>query len=210
MWPPNDTPENTILRFIAAYERKDTTVFSQLFTGDYQYKFSETADPDLAREYASGWFKADEHVSARNLFHGRIHDNEWYQPGAQTIELEMEDTAPLGDELGGRDPVVYKVLETPIRLTIQLPPDENDPEGTTFSIGGTDRSVQRFSLVRGDATDSLGAGQPADDGHWYIWLWEDLAIYECGRVAAGAANTEKGRPGNVCGSTWGGVKDLYR
>jgi hypothetical protein len=203
--PLNNTPENTILRFIAAYEQMDTTAYGQLFTGDFMFEFSNSADPDLANEYSAGWFKEDERFAATNLFNGGVNNDGVYQDGARIVELDFTQMAPLGDSQDGRNPDTHKVLFTPVQLVIQLPPSADDPEGTSFVVGGADPAVHEFFLVRGDQAYGLDDSQPADDEHWYIWLWRDESTVT-NKTSSGALD----KPRMAEGSSWGMVKGLYR
>jgi hypothetical protein len=210
--PQNTTPAGTIARFISLYENQNATEYTRLFTGDFLFEFSNSADPDLANEYSAGWFKGDEEIAATNLFHGGVNNDGVFQVGAQTIDLDFVITSPIGDTLSGRDSTVYKVLFTPVTLTLQLPPDPNDPEGTTFVVGGADPAVHRFLLVRGDMANGLDAGQPDDSTRWYIWLWRDESTVSRGG-GSGADQQPSGRGGDprmAEGSTWGMVKGIYR
>jgi hypothetical protein len=199
--PAMDTPENTIKRFVAVYQRKNLREFNRLFTGDYRFEFSGSADPDLANEYSAGWTREDERVAAQNLFNGGVNKDGIFQPGAQSINLDLIQGIPQDDNGDGRDPETHAVLFTPVTLTIQLPPDQVDPEGTALAVGGADPAVHRFFLVRGDAANGLDEDQPADNRHWYIWLWRDESTVSrhSGTTALETRST-----------SWGAVKDLFR
>jgi hypothetical protein len=210
--PENTTPAGTIARFIALYENQNATEYARLFTGDFLFEFSNSADPDLANEYLAGWFKADEEIAATNLFQGGVNNDGVLQPGAQTITLHITRTSPVGDTLSGRDSTVYKVLFTPVTLEAQLPPDENDPEGPMFIVGGANLAVHRFFLVRGDMANGLDKDQPADSMHWYIWFWRDESTVPRGfrpredRRSSGVSAA----PRSVEDNTWGQIKGIYR
>jgi hypothetical protein len=205
--PQNNTPEGAIQRFIATYERKDSSEYTRLFTGDFLFEFSNSADPDLANEYSAGWFKEDERISANNLFHGGVNNDGVFQDAAQSINLDLITTTTQGDTTSGRDPTKFRLLYTPITLTIHLPPSVDDPEGTTFVIGGADPVPQRFFLVRGDAATGLNADQPADSLHWFMWFWRDESIPGYGPESRpGGRNS----PWHANDATWGRLKALFR
>jgi hypothetical protein len=205
---PNDTPENLIKRFVQVYEAKKLTEYNQLFTGDFLFEFSNSADPDLANEYSAGWFREDERVAAQNLFNGGVNNDGIFQSGAQSIDLDLVQGVPQDDNSEGRDPEVNKVLFTPVTLTIQLPPDVNDPEGTTFVVGGADPAVHRFFLVRGDAATGLDEDQPADDKHWYLFLWRDESTTNSPSGPLGT--DQRGGDTSPPPPSWGAVKGAWR
>jgi hypothetical protein len=192
--PPNDTPQNTILRFVAAYEGKRTTEYRMLFTGDFRFEFSNASDPTLANRWPGGWSAADESISARNLFQGGTNLQGVYQPAATDIELLLTKTQPVDDGDNG-DPAKFQVLSTPVDAVIEVPPDPPATDPLKYVI--TNNS-HRFFLVRGDVAAGLRADQVADSTHWYIWKWLDETA---GYAAA---------PGATVPNSWGRVKGLYR
>jgi hypothetical protein len=206
--PPANTPENLIARFIGVYKQKNTTEYDKLFTGDFLFEFSNSADPDLANEYSAGWFREDERVAAQNLFQGGVNNDGVFQDAAQSINLDLTQKVPQDDNSEGRDPEVYKVLFTPVQLTIQLPPSVDDPEGTTFVVGGADPAVHRFFLVRGDMANGLDENQVADDKHWYIWLWRDESTVT---AAPGQLSAQQTDPTpQTTPPSWGRAKGDWR
>ena len=154
--PLNDTPENTIIRFMAVYEAKDLEEYRRLLTGDFTFEFSNAADPDLVQRYSTGWFKADEVEAARKLFEA-----------ASRIELSIQPTTPVADTGAGRDPLLYKMLAALVRMHVQL------ETGDDFVCGEGVPQFHRFFLVRGDEAQGLDDDQPADSSRWYIWNWRD-------------------------------------
>lgn len=203
--PPNDTPENLVQRFIWAYENKKSQEYEGLFTGDFTFEFSNSADPGLANKWSTGWFKNDEVLAARNLFQGGTNLDGVYQGAATAIDLILSKTQPV-DDTEGRDPTKYKVLSTPVDATIEVPPIPPQTEATTYVV--TNNS-HRFYLVRGDAAVDLAAEQDADSLHWYIWSWKDETV---GTAAPGAALSTTGAgpaPARLTW-TWGRVKDSVR
>jgi hypothetical protein len=202
------TPENTIKRFVQLYELKKDVEYEKLFTGDFLFEFSNSSDPDLANEYSAGWWQEDEMTAAKNLFRGGVNNDGVYQAAARTVDLDLVQVVPQDDNSEGRDPLTYKVLFTPVTLTVQLPPDEEEPEGATFVVGGADPSVHRFFLVRGDYASGLRDDQPADAKHWYIWLWRDEStVFK----SVGAPRSEgQELLVQVEPTTWGRLKGLYR
>lgn len=195
------TPEAAIKRFIMTYERKNLTEYNKLFTGDFVFEFSASADPELVHEYSAGWHSEDELMATQNLFHGGVNSDGQFVAGAQSIDLDLVQGVPQDDNGDGRDPETHVVLFTPVRLEIQLPPDHTDPDGVTLVVGGADPALHRFFLVRGDAAMGLEEDQPADDRHWYIWLWRDESTVSRDRRGA-VMETES--------TSWGRVKSTYR
>jgi hypothetical protein len=195
--PLNDTPANTIQRFVWAYENKKSIEYEQIFTEDFTFEFSTATDPELAAQYAAGWLKLDEKTAANHLFGGFMDDSTGYHPPASSIDLIFAKTAP-SDDTDGRDPDKFKVLATRVDGVFIVPPTGGQTEDTRYVI---DNNLHRFFLVRGDAAASLAAGQPADSTHWYIWRWWD----ETGQVYAPASLRA-----SSMNSSWGSVKATYR
>ena len=196
--PPNDTPKNTILRFIAAYEGKKTAECQALFTGDFVFEFSNSADPGLANRWSAGWFAADESVYVKNLFLGGTTLDGAYQEAAGRIDLIFTKTEPVADTDSGA-PTRFQVLSTPVDGVFVVPPKPPATDSTYYII--TNNS-HRFFLVRGDAAAGLKSTQPTDSTHWYVWKWADETV---GAPAAPAAFERATVP-----ASWGKVKGLYR
>jgi hypothetical protein len=196
--PPNDTPQNTIVRFIAAYEKRKTAEYQALFTGDFTFEFSNSADPTLADKWSTGWFAADESIYVKNLFEGGTNLEGYYLEAASSIDLIFSKTLPVADTDSG-DPTKFQVLSTPVDGVWVVPPTPPATDPTNYVI--TNNS-HRFFLVRGDAAAALKSGQPADSTHWYIWKWAD-------ETTGGAAAPTTLENATVP-ATWGKVKGLYR
>lgn len=195
--PPNDTPKNTILRLIAAYEGKNTAEYRKLFTGDFTFEFSNSADPTLANRWSTGWFAADESASARHLFAGGTNLDGVPLEAAGRIDLVFTDIEPVPDTDSG-DPTKFYVLSTRVDGLWVVPPS---PPATDSTYWIVTNNSHRFFLARGDAAAGLRADQPADSTHWYVWKWAD----ETTGVAAPARVADATVP-----ATWGKVKGLYR
>jgi hypothetical protein len=207
--PLNDTPENTIKRFIATYEGMHTAEYEKLFTEDFLFEFSSTLDPDLVSEFSGGWFWLDESVSAKHLFESGTIGKDLWLPAAEEIELRFAQMVPYDDNSPGRDPEKFKTLFTQIVLTIQLPRTKYDPKGPIIVVGGTKPMLHRFFLVRGDAADALANDQPADDKHWYFWSWRDESTHSDKPTVR--AETDIGYiPTDVQATSWGRLKAAYR
>jgi hypothetical protein len=206
----NGTPEQAIESFIFYYEKKDVVTYANLFTGDFLFEFSNSADPDLANEYSAGWFREDEVIATGRLFAGGVNNDGNFLSYAQAIELDLADQVPQPDGSGGRDSASHAVLFTTLSLTIRLfsaadaPPDG----GPIIEIGVAEPAVHRFFLVRGDWANGLDENQPADDKHWYIWLWRDEST--ASRTPTGVDGAEAGSPPAYEARTWGALKGLYR
>jgi hypothetical protein len=196
--PPNDTPQNTILRFIAAYEGGKTAEYRALFTGDFKFEFSNSSDPTLANRWPEGWPAADESISASNLHHGGTNLDGVYQQKATSIDLIFSMTQPVGDN-EGRDQTKFQVLSTPMDGVFVMPAEPPSTEPIHYYIVN---NSHRFYLVRGDAAVGLTATQPADSTHWYIWGWND--------ETTGSPGAPTAWRGATIPATWGKVKGLYR
>jgi len=196
--PTVETPESTIVHLVAAYEKKKLADYRALFTGDFVFEFSNSADPTLVNRWPGGWPAADESLAAKHLFEGGTNLGGGYLPGASLIDLVLTKTRPIGDT-EGRDTTLYKVLSTPVDLIVEIPPTPPYTDPTLFLAYN---NSHRFYLVRGDAAVGLMAGQPADTTRWYIWKWRDETV---GLPAALGAPVETTVP-----ASWGKVKALYR
>lgn len=205
--PINDTPENTIARFIWAYENKKSQEYEDLLTGDFTFEFSNAADPSLATRWSTGWFKNDEVLSARHLFQGGTNLDNQTQEAASSIDLTLTKTQPV-DDTEGRDVTKYKVLSTPVDAIIVVPPVPPATEPTNYIV--TNNS-HRFYLVRGDAAVDLSESQTADSTRWYIWSWKDEtvgSVTPAPAVTPASAGTRLA-PGDVA-ATWSRVKAAAR
>jgi len=194
--PANDTPQNAMLRLVAAYEQKKLAEYRGLFTGDFRFEFSR-ADPTLVSRWPGGWSAADESIAARNLFQGGRNRYGNSLDAAIRIDLTLASTAPAGDQ-EGRDTTLYKELVTPVglRVIVPLPPPSTNP-----LMYYVEADYHRLFLVRGDAAVGLASDQPADSAHWYVWRWKD----ECFSLPGPAMPAEVPSP-----VTWGTVKGTYR
>jgi hypothetical protein len=204
---PRSTPlwEQTIRQFVSAYENQSALAYEQFFTGDFTFEFSLSADPTLANQWSTGWFKSDEVVAARHLFQGGTNLDGKYLPAANSIDLILTKTVPLGDTEAGRDSTKYKVLSTPVDAMVVAPPDTVGGDPVYYAV--TNNS-HRFYLVRGDAAAALAEWQPADSLHWYIWQWKDetMGVDAMPIGKAGPA----ARPTPTASITWGKLKGVYR
>ncbi len=199
--PLNDTPQNAVLRLIAAYEQKKTGEYDAMFTGDFRFEFSTAADPTLAQKYAAGWFAADESTSADHLFRGFTTDYGYPFPGASSIDFTFQLTLPTND-FENPDTARFKMLATRVDGVIVVPPGPGQSADTRFIIN---MNYHRFSLVRGDAAVGLHAGQPADSSRWYVYRWVD----ETGQLGAPTRESRTG-PQASANTTWGAMKAMCR
>jgi hypothetical protein len=205
-YPANSTPEGAIRRFISTYEARDTSEFLKLFTSDFEFQFSNSTDPDLVNKFSAGWFKDDEIISSRNLFVGGVNSGGEFQPAAVSIDLNLGNTSPGPITFRGQDTLLHQRLFTSLNLTIQLPPSQFDPEGTTFVVGGVDPAAHEFFFVRGDAAE-LESDQATDSLHWYINRWADVSTIN---ATFDFPNQASYKPGAIEGDSWGRIKGLYR
>ena len=193
-YPSNALPASTIRRFVALYETKDAVEYPKLFTGDFRFEFSNSADPGLVILYPGGWTKYDERIAAQNLFQGGVNAGGGAVEAAQVIELSLTPTTPVGDGSAGKDSSLYKTLLASIELQIDL------PSGDRFVAGEAPPQTNRFDLVRGDAAVGLEADQPADSLHWYVYRWRDES----------PPLKPSFEPEQSEATTWGRLKALYR
>ena len=203
--PLNDTPQNAVLRFIAAFEQKKGPEFAALFTGDFTFEFSNATDPELANRWSTGWFAIDESLAAAHLFGGGLTQQGKTMPPAASVDLTFSRTEPL-DDTEGRDPAKYKVLPTTVDAVVVVVPQGSYLEPTTWVVTN---NAHRFYLVRGDAAVELGPGQPADSTRWYIWRWIDETVMDS-TAPGGAPAPDPAQPTPTRRTTWGSIKGLYR
>lgn len=196
----NDTPSNTMLRFVGAYEQKDETAYAGLFAGDYTYEFSTSTDPTLVQQYSTGWFKQDETISALHLFRGYTPPGGATLPAATTIHITLGSTSPADDNSSGVDPQTHKVLATRIDGSVTVP--QSGAEPLTYVIKNNQNV---FYLIRGDVAVGLDSTQPADAGHWYIYRWVDQSL-----AYLPAPNSIHSEPQAAETPTWGRLKAAYR
>ena len=201
--PVNDTPAATIERFEWGYERQDEGLYGSVLTGDFRFAFSPQDDPAFANEFGDDWAKSDEVAAATTLFDGGQNRIGLTLTQAQTILLTLDDMAPVGDASAGRDSNLYKVLDTTLRLDVRSP-----TQVPIADIGRAMPNTHRMFLVRGDAADSLNAGQRADSTRWYIWKWQENSA-----IADDTLSTEPTLPNAPAverSFTWGDLKGQYR
>jgi hypothetical protein len=150
-----------------------------MFTGDFTYEFSTSTDPTLVQQYSGGWFKTDETASSSHLFSGYTPSGGSTLPAASAIDINFATTMPSDDNSSGVDPVTHKVLATRVDGGITVP-------------------------QAGDLAVGLGASQPADTLHWYVYRWVDLSE-AVSPAPAGIGNRSLTQP-----TTWAKAKALYR
>ncbi len=196
--PLNDTPQNTVLRLVAAYEQKKAAEYGALLTRDFTFEFSTASDPTLVQEYASGWFVPEETLAAIHLFGGGLNHEGQAVTRASRIDLTAVPAPPEDDAADGRDPLTHKVVLARVDGFIETDSTVSGGEIVHFLL---ENNFHRFFLVRGDAATGLGEGQPADSLHWYVWRWLDETTPVFGAPRAAPQPT---RP-----ASWGAVKALY-
>jgi hypothetical protein len=189
----NETPQGAIARLIGSYEGKFPNAYAGMFTGDFTYEFSNSTDPVLVQQYATGWFKNDETLSSSHLFSGYTPPEGTTLPAASSIDIQLAVESPTDDNGPGVDPVTHKLLATRVDGTVVVP-QETGPITFTIQI-----NFNVFYLVRGDAAVNLDASQPADAYHWYVYRWVDITGYASQRLDRLA----------TVPATWGKLKGLY-
>jgi len=191
--PDPSTPQNAIKRFNQTYEQKKAQDYQGMFTGDFTYEFSNSTDPTLVNQYASGWFKNDEKLSSSHLFSGYTPPRGVTLPAATAIDVNFETTTPIDDGAKG-GAATYKILTTRVDGSITVPQAGSDPLTYVFT-----NNLNAFYFVRGDAATGLDSSQPADSGHWYIYRWVDISY-----LAPESAKTLSQH------YSWAGIRAMYR
>jgi hypothetical protein len=215
-----------VLRLLEwCYNNKAIAEYSELFTADYQFNFSDrdSAGQDWeSRPYT----RTDELISTTNLFIG----GSATEPAATSIRLTFDKNFfvyadpffvyyPVPDNTVFRDPSGrrHKSIRTTVSLRIEI------DDGSSLEIDGH----ATFYMVRGDSAlipDDLKAkGFKPDSTRWYIRQWDDetatggtVALARAtgpGRVAGpGDARRLPGlhdtQPSQV--ASWGAIKAYYR
>jgi hypothetical protein len=142
--------------------------YAKLLTGDFRYRFSVSADPELVNLYPN-WGRTDEIAAMTHLFHGFTNANDIAIPGASTIQLSLNGVQYAGDPDHADSTAHYgRVIITALDGEFEVP-DVSDP--LVYSIS----SRHELFVVRGDAA-VLPAGAIADSTRWYLRRWDDLAI----------------------------------
>lgn len=196
----NDTPQHAVQRFLGAYEQKMTAEYQAMFTGDFGFEFSNSTDPDLVAKYATGWFKADEDTAAMHLFQGYTPQGEPFVRAASSINIDFATTLPVDDNSPGLDPVTHKIMPTRVDGQVVIPPTSPATEPVNYLI---ENNYNAIYLVRGDQAVGLTASQPADDAHWYIYLWKDLTVATGPGVRSFAPQPSQAK-------TWASLKAGFR
>jgi len=197
----NDTPQHAVQRFVGAYEQKKTAEYGALFTGDFAFEFSNSTDPDLVVKYSAGWLKTDEDTAAIHLFQGYTPQGQSHAPAASSINIDLTTTLPVDDNSPGLDPATHKILSTRVDGQIVIPPTGTATDPTNYLV---ENNYNAIYLVRGDQAVGLAASQPADDAHWYIYLWKDLT------VSSAQPRNRPVSPQPAQASTWANLRANYR
>ncbi len=208
--PPNDSPQNTMIRFQEAYQYQDIGQYTGLLTADFRYTFSAQSDGNLVTLYGNNWGKDDESESAKHLLTGFTNSVGTYYPPANNISIQFINDQyyqwPLHAD--STSFYVYCPVST-VNLNIDVPVDGGG--STTYNIS----APHSFYLVRGDAA-FLDAGQPADSTHWYIQHWDDLspklpvAVLQIASTNAAVGSSGSSGATTTARVSWGGLKDSYR
>lgn len=209
--PTATSPEGVVQRFIAVWNQRDSEKYADLFTESFMFERANARDPDLlSHDSLAVFFKEAEVRSVTNLFRGGVNREGLLLPAANLIQLEFIPEIPQDDPGAGRDPALYKVLATQVKLMVRVPPFSSDVDSTLFVIGfGVNPERHRFFLVRGDAAERLSANQPADSKHWYIRRW--IEETEPPLPAPRPGFDDPRHPESVEENfSWGRLKQLYR
>jgi hypothetical protein len=209
--PPNDTPQNTLLRFEATYEYQVVGEYEKLFTKDFRFTFSAQSDPELDEEYGTSWGKDDEIESTRHLFLGFTDDEGVFQAAATSIDMTIPFAQELEDPEHPDSLEFYRLMSVP-RLLLHI--TLSDDRG--FDVD----APHNFYLIRGDiaaARQVLDTNQEGTASRWYIYRWDDLSPplstgapspirpASTGSLGAGESRTLNG----FTPTSWGAAKATY-
>ena len=212
-----------VLRLLEwCYNNKAITEYSELFTADYQFYFSDLDSSGLdwqERPYT----RTDELISATNLFIG----GSATEPAASSIRLTLDRNFfvnvdpyfvyyPVPDNTVLRDPSGrrHKSIRTTVTLRIEI------DDGSSLEIDGH----ATFYMVRGDSAlipDDLKGRVRQDSTRWFIRRWDDETAQGVGLALAratgrSAGTAARGRTAASLASqagapaSWGRIKDYYR
>ena len=196
--PINDTPQNTMVRFEAAYERKVPVEYGKLLASNFRFTFSSQSDPTLVATYGNNWGKDDEIESTIHLFEGFTNDQGERQDPASSIALSLDGASFIDDPGRPDSGAFYKYVIVPsVSLTIE--------------IAGTDQAIYEISaphdfyLVRGDIA-LLDADQEAGANRWYLYRWDDKSVALSSAAPRLAVLAPGQRPARI---TWGHLKGSH-
>ena len=196
--PPNDSPQNLMIRFETSYEFQDLQNYEALLTSDFRYTFSTATDRDLADRYPN-WGRDDEVESSKHLFEGFTNSLGESFNGASNIDMTLYGVQ-YGPDFTHADSTTHyqRVVVTTVDMKIEVP---GSPDPTIYQINAR----HEFYIVRGDAA-VLAAGQEARTDRWYIRRWDDLSqpLTAVTRIASVNAGQAMSTP-----ATWGSVKNSY-
>lgn len=198
--PINDTPQNLMLRFEAAYERKVPAEYEKLLTSDFRFTFSSISDPGLASDYdEGGWGKDDEIESTNHLFTGFVNDVGVFHGPAESIDLTLGISGYPDDPARPDSGAFYKLV---IAQGVNL----------LLTISGADgyqvEAPQDFYIVRGDVAQ-LDAGQEATANRWYIYRWDDKSTEPPATTGGAPRLASLDASGQPARLTWGFLKSSY-
>jgi hypothetical protein len=197
--PINDTPQNTMLRFEAAYEKKVPVEYEKLLTSNFRFTFSNQSDPTLVATYGNNWGKDDEVESTQHLFQGFTNENGEFQGAASAIALSLDGASFIDDPSKPDSGAYYKYVIVPsVNLTITIAGAEEQ----IYEIS----APHDFYLIRGDLAE-LDANQEAGANRWYIYRWDDKSpALSSAAVPRLASLAPAATPVRV---TWGLLKSSY-
>jgi hypothetical protein len=135
-----------------------------------------------------------------HLFQGYTPQGQPFVKGASSINIDFAATLPVDDNSPGIDPVTHKINPTRVDGQIVIPPIAPATDPTNYLI---ENNYNAIYLVRGDQAVGLTASQPADDAHWYIYLWKDLTV-------SPSRSFRPFSPQPASKSTWASLKAAFR
>jgi len=179
--PASDTPRRAVERLFRAYECRRLPEYADMLTADFRFV---SADPEVRTAFPDGFKREDETASAEHLFHGFTTAAGVELPAAREIVV-ITDTmwAEPDPERPDSSSRYQQVVVPRVRMSVVR------ADGSALDV---DDGPHVFRVVRGDAA-RLGAGQPEDANHWYVWMWRELL----GRMAGAILAEGPARPPRV-------------
>lgn len=171
--PTPNSPQNVIRLFEWCWNNRDITLYSQIFTDDFQFVFAlGDSAGNMFRD--APLYRSEELEIARHLFVGG-----GAQAPATSIVLRLDPTLrATADSRPGKNAKWHKEILTSVDLAIKTE-DEQDYRVTGYA---------RFFVVRGDSAlipeDMKAAGFGPDSTRWYIEQWNDETLSGAGGAAA--------------------------
>jgi hypothetical protein len=200
--PVPNSPGGVLRLFEWAYNNREYSVYTTLFTDTYRFAFG-SRDTAGYRYRGDTWTRNDELPSAKNLFDAAT---------SITLQLDKSFAVFVDTRPGYGDTTYHRTIRTQVLLNIVT------QDNSQINVQGK----ANFFLTRGDsAAIPADIGLKPDPNRWYIDRWEDetdagtLTSAMLARVGPGgsvvlpARVATKASAQDYFNATWGWVKLVY-